>query len=72
MADDTDVLGRLLALEKENKRLWKSHDDLMRDQTEIEKAQTKIEKRLDVIEAWLAAEDDRLKPAAKDSTAGGH
>ena len=77
--DDTDLRAAIHRLEKENRRLWDSHDELMRDQTTIEKAQTKIEKRLDVIEAWLAAEDDRgsvsadsrrkrLKPAAEDST----
>jgi len=65
--DDTNLQGRLLALEKENRRLWKSHDDLMRDQTETEKAVERLDKRLKVVEAWLAAGDD-LKPAAEGST----
>lgn len=54
--DDTDVLGRLLKLEAENRRLWRAMDELMRDQTKTEKAQEKAEKRLRVVEAWLAAE----------------
>lgn len=77
--DDTDVRAELHRLAKENRRLWDSHDELMRDQTtaeklieKMEKLIEKMEKRLKVVEAWLAAEDDRLKPAAKDSTADGH
>lgn len=54
MGDTTDVLGRLLALEAENKRLWNEMDELMRDQTSIEKRLDKLEKA-------------KLKPPAEGS-----
>ncbi len=44
--DDTDVRGRLLALEAEAKRLWREMDNLMRDQTACEKRLEHLEKGL--------------------------
>lgn len=61
MADLKFALGEIQRLEAENKRLWKAIDELMRDQTKSDKKTEKLEKRVTIIEAWLAAEDEKPK-----------